>query len=197
MLDTLHLDLLSPTHRELITEKFIKFTFISYLCVSSYSYKLQYLASPKIPKWSNSNYRTRNQPPPMTLFVGDDEKRLCSFHKCWKLQHIRMTGLNHCGNNDAMAWFSYKLFMSHAGYVRGISTHLFKLFCFCMHLFSCIKLKHKSIGVAPFIILQIKTSLPRLISVFCKLSDWNPILLVSKEWMLLHSVSLESTFWTP
>lgn len=81
MLDTLHLDSLSPPIENLITEKFIKFTFISYLCVSSHSYKLQYLASTNNPKWSNNNYRTRKQTPPMTLFVGDYEKRLCAAFK--------------------------------------------------------------------------------------------------------------------
>lgn len=101
---------------------------------------------------------------------------------------------NHCGNNDTMAWFSLKPFMSHTSYVRGFSTHLFKLSCFCMGLFSCIKLKYKSIGVIPSIILQINTNLPRLVSGSCKLSDWNLTLLISKECML-YSVSLESTFW--
>lgn len=58
-----------------------------------------------------------------------------------------------------------------------------------MQLFSPTKLKHKGFGAPPFITLQIKIHLCRLISVFCQLSDWNPTLLISKECML-HTVFL-------
>lgn len=79
--------------------------------------------------------------------------------------------------------------MSHAGCVRSISTHLFNLPCLHIQVFSQTKLTHKSIGASPFITLQIKIHLCRLISVFYQFSDWNPTLLISKE-CRLHTVFL-------